>query len=485
MNYRIIAKYMGFILIVEGIFMIPAMLISFSLGERASAYSFAVTVLITVAGGFFMSRIHSSDVIGISEGFIICSLGWCVMSFFGALPFLFSGVLPNFMDCWFETVSGFTTTGSSIMKAVEGVPYGILYWRSFTHWIGGMGVLVFLLAVMPLAHGNGQPLNLMRAESPGPDVGKITPKISENGRILYIIYAVMTVMEIIMLLAGGMPVFDAVTNSFATAGTGGFAVRNASIGAYDSVYLQVTIGIFMALFGVNFSIYYLLITKQFRSAFKNEEFRWYWRIMLGTTLIITLNILPMYHNFGKALLDSFFSCSSVMTTTGFCTADFDKWPELSRYLLLILMIIGASAGSTGGGIKVSRLLLLFKYLANELKNILRPRRTSIIRMDNRHVPDNVLSGTMAFMTAYCAIVILSIALVSLDGKDQTTNISAVLSCMNNIGPGLAVVGPTGNFSSFSNFSKFVLSMDMLLGRLEIFPVLYLLSPSIWRRKAIR
>lgn len=390
MNYRIIAKYMGFIMMVEGIFMIPAMLISLNLGEQASTFSFAVTIVLTVAGGFFISRIRASDMIGISEGFIICSLGWLVMSFFGALPFLISGVLPNFMDCWFETVSGFTTTGSSIMKAVEGVPYGILYWRSFTHWIGGMGVLVFLLAVVPLSRGNGQPFNLMRAESPGPDVGKLTPKISENGRILYIIYAVMTVIEIVMLLAGGMPLFDAVTNSFATAGTGGFAVRNASIGAYPSAYLQITIGVFMALFGVNFSMYYLLITRQFRAVFKNEEFRGYWGIMLGTTLIIALNILPSYHSFGKALQDSFFSCSSVMTTTGFCTADFDKWPELSRYLLLVLMIIGASAGSTGGGIKVSRLILLFKYMANELRTIIRPRRASIIRMDNKRVPDSVI-----------------------------------------------------------------------------------------------
>lgn len=494
MNYRIITKYIGYIMICEGIFMIPALLISAYCRENAAVKAFAVTIIFTVAVGFLLSRMQSLESIEMSEGFVICALGWIVMSLCGAVPFHISGCIPNFMDCWFETVSGFTTTGSSIIakspqlpNAVESLPYGLLYWRSFTHWLGGMGVLVFLLAVVPLSRGNGQPFNLMRAESPGPDVGKMTPKISATGRALYGIYAGMTLVMIVMLIAEGMPVFDSVVNTFATAGTGGFAIKNASIG-YEgyTVLQQQTIGVWMALFGVNFSVYYLLVTRQFRAAFTNEEFRGYWGILLGTSLLIALNIFFSVQdyagNFVKAWQDSFFSCSSIMTTTGFATANFDKWPEFSRYLIMVLMIIGASAGSTGGGIKVSRLLLLFKYLKREMGSIIRPRRIGVIRMDQRRVSDSVMRGTIAFMVAYCAIVIVSMALVSLDNESQVTTISAVLSCMNNIGPGLDKVGPVGNFSEFSNFSKFVLSMDMLLGRLEIFPILFLLSPAVWKRK---
>ncbi len=486
MNYRLVAKYMGYILLVEGLFMLPALFISIFLGESAAVSAFLITTAVTLSCGAALSCIRTRDFISMGEGFVICALGWGVMSLFGALPFYLSGEIPRFIDCWFETVSGFTTTGSSILTNVEALSKGLLYWRSFTHWIGGMGVLVFLLAVIPLTKGNGEPFNLMKAESPGPAVGKIVPKISETAKITYLIYIALTVLMALILLLEGLPVFDAVLNSFATAGTGGFAIWNNSIAHYTSQVVQMTIAVFMALFGVNFSIYYFLITKRFADALANEEFRWYWIIMAGATLLIGLNILPLYPGDApQALRDSFFTVSSVMTTTGFCTADFEKWPEFSRSLLLIIMCIGASAGSTGGGVKVSRVILLAKHLGQQMRQLLHPRLVNPVRMDGRRVEDSVMFGTTAYLTVYVAIAAGSALLVSLDGKGIVTTLSAVLCTFNNIGPGLDMVGPTGNFSAFSDLSKFVLSVDMLLGRLEIFPILFMLSPSVWRARRVR
>lgn len=485
MNYRIVAKYIGFIMLVEAAFMVPALFIGMFRGEDTAVTAFVGAILLTAAIGLVLSRLKSRNSISMEEGFVICALGWIVMSLAGALPFWFSRAIPRFIDCWFETVSGFTTTGSSILTAIEGLPYSILYWRSFTHWIGGMGVLVFLLAIVRLPKGNGEPFNLMRAESPGPAVGKIAPKIRETAKITYIIYFALTVIMMVVLVLEGMPVFDSVVNSFATAGTGGFAIWNNSIAHYDSQLIQMTIAVFMALFGVNFSVYYLLLTKHFKDAFLNEEFRWYWGIMIGATILIGINIIPMYPgNVGQAFRDSFFTVSSVMTTTGFGTADFDKWPEFSRFFLLIIMMIGASAGSTGGGMKVSRLLLIFKQLRMQMANMIHPRRVSIVRMDGRRVEDSVMFGTTAYMSAYMIIMIVSIMIVALDGKDLETTISSVICTFNNIGPGLRVVGTTGNFSSFSDLAKLVLSFDMLLGRLEIFPLLFMLSPGVWKRNAV-
>jgi trk system potassium uptake protein TrkH len=478
MNFRLLFKYLGYIILVNGVFMIPAMLISVYNGEHASVYAFAITIILSLVIGFLLTRLKSKSIIQPKESFVIVALGWFVMSFFGALPFILSGCIPHFIDAWFETVSGFTTTGSSILTHVEGLPFGILYWRSFTHWVGGMGVLVFVLAIIPLAQGNGETLYLMRAESPGPAVGKLTPTIRSTSRILYLMYIVLTLIEITFLICGGMPAFDAITNSFATAGTGGFAIKNDSIASY-SVYSQVVIGIFMALFGVNFSVYYLILTKQFKEVLYNEEFRTYWGIIITVTLVITFNILPIYQNFGYALKDSFFSVSSVITTTGFATADFDKWPQLSRILLVFLMIIGASAGSTGGGIKVSRVILSFKYLKSSMRSMLRPRRVDYVTMDGKRVEETVIKGTLAFITAYSIICIFSMIIVSFDNFDLETTVTAVFACINNIGPGLALVGPAGNFSGFSDLSKFVLSMDMLIGRLEIFPILFLFYPGTW------
>ena len=486
MNLKLVTKYMGYIMLVEGVFMLPAALVGLIYGEIPTVQAFAGTAALIMAIGFLLGRLRTDESISMNEGFVICALGWVVMSLFGAVPFFLSGQIPSFLDCWFETVSGFTTTGSSILTQVEGMTNGCLYWRSFTHWIGGMGVLVFLLAVVPLSRGNGEPFNLMRAESPGPAVGKITPKISETAKITYLIYLGLTGLEFLILMAEGMPVFDSLLNSFATAGTGGFAIKNASIAAYDSQVMQMTIGVFMALFGVNFSVYYLLITRHFKEAFLNEEFRWYWGILLGGSFLIGLNVMPLYPgNIAQGFRDSFFSVSSVMTTTGFCTADFDRWPEFSRALLVVIMCIGASAGSTGGGMKVSRFLLLGKHLRMQMKQMIRPRNVNIVRMDGRRVEDSVMFGTTAFLAAYLVIIVLSVLIVSLDGKDLITTVTAVIATFNNIGPGLGMVGPTGNFSHFSAVSKFVMSMDMLLGRLEIFPILFLLSPGSWNRKRVR
>jgi len=486
MNYRLILRYIGYFTLADGLFMLPALLIGLYCGETASVYAFAVTIFLCMAVGFLLTRVRSEDRIQPRESFAIVALGWIIMSLFGALPFLLSGSDSNYIDCFFETVSGFTTTGSSIFTQVENLSRSILYWRSFTHWVGGMGVLVFLLGIVPQARGNGESLYLMQAESPGPSVGKLTPTIRKTARALYTIYLVMTLIEIVMLIAGGMPVFDSVTHAFGTAGTGGFSIKNASIAAYDSTYLQMVIGVFMALFGVNFSVYYLLLTRQVHAALHNDEFRAYWGILLGSSLLIGLNILPMYAGReGYAFRDSFFQVSSIMTTTGYATADFNLWPQMSRYLLVILMIIGASAGSTGGGIKVSRLLLLIRYLKVQMQQMLHPRRVNLIRLDKKTVEDTVMKGTMAFFVAYSLICVISMFIVSLDNFDLESTATAVFACINNIGPGLGIVGPTGNFSRFSNLSKIVLSIDMLLGRLEIFPLLLLAAPSMWKRRSGR
>lgn len=481
MNFRLILRYIGYIVLMEGAFMIPAMLISLFCDERASWVAFLAAIILSVVIGFFLSRLRADDTMHAREGFATVALGWIVLSFFGALPFFFSGAIPSFIDCWFETVSGFTTTGASILPEVESLSYGLLYWRCFTHWLGGMGVLVFVMAVIPLAKGSGNTYQLMRAESPGPSVGKLTPTIRSMSRRLYEIYVAMTLLEILLLLAGEMPLFEAVTHSFATAGTGGFSVKNLSIGAYDSAYLQLVIAVFMALFGVNFGVYYLLLTRQFRAAWKNEEVRVYGLIMLGATLLIGINILPQYENGGRAFLDSFFQVSSIMTTTGFSTANFDMWPELSRFLLVVLMLVGACAGSTGGGIKVSRLIILFKHLKNEMGAMLRPHSVRSVRVDGKKTDNGVVRATTAFLVAYVFICVISMRLVALDNFSQETTVTAVLACLNNIGPGLDLVGPMGNFSSFSGFSKFILSLDMLFGRLEIFPMLFLFTPAAWKK----
>ena len=484
MNRRAISIYIGYLLCVEGVFMLPALAIALYNNERSSVKGFAVAIVILlVLATLLINQKRSSAGIYAREGFVTVALGWILISLFGALPFYISRAIPNYLDCWFETVSGFTTTGSSILTDVEALPRGLVYWRSFTHWLGGMGVLVFMLAVAPLAKGSGETFHLLRAESPGPSVDKLAPTMRHTTRILYSIYIALTLLQIGLLLLGGMPLFDSVVHTFGTAGTGGFSMKNLSIGAYDSAYLQAVIGVFMALFGVNFSIYYLLLLRQFRAVYRNEELRLYIGILLSATAIIAVDILPRYTELGvgKAILDSFFQVSSIMTTTGYATVNFDLWPQLSRYLLVLLMIVGASAGSTGGGFKVARLLIVWKAVKNQMQIMLRPREIRPVRMDGKPLSETVVRGTYAFAAVYALICLVSMLLLTLDDHNMETTVTAVFACVNNIGPGLGMVGPIGNYAFLSPLSKLVLSFDMLLGRLEIFPMLLLFMPSVWRR----
>ncbi len=481
MNLRAIAIYIGHILKLEGLFMLPALVLAWGHDEENALQAFVVTVLLLLVLGFLLTRVSDRvKSIYAREGFVTVALGWMAISFFGALPFFISGAIPDFMDCWFETVSGFTTTGASILQDVEALPKSLLYWRSFTNWLGGMGVLVFMLAVVPHSQGSGETLHLFRAESPGPTVGKLSPTIRVTTRILYGIYIVMTIVEVVLLLAGGMPLFDAVNHSFATAGTGGFSIMGNSIAAYDSAYIQAVIGVFMVLFGVNFNIYYLLLINKIGLALKNEELRAYLGIIALAVMIITLDIRSMYASFGKAFLDSFFQVSTIITTTGFATTDFNLWPQLSRYILVVLMIVGASAGSTGGGIKVMRLLILGKAAKSEVLTLAHPRAVRPPRMDGKKIEEGVVRGTHAFMTVYAVICAVSMGILTLDNFSMETTVTAVISCVNNIGPGLDVVGPMGNYSSLSTLSKGVLTLDMLFGRLEIFPMIMLFSRENWK-----
>lgn len=413
---------------------------------------------------------------------MIVGLGWLVLSAVGALPFWISGEIPHYVDALFEVISGFTTTGASILTSVEDMSRALLFWRSFTHWLGGMGILVFLLAVVPMGKG-GYSVHLLRAESPGPSVDKLVPKTRQSATILYSIYIALTVLCVLFLLAGGMPLFDSLCTAFGTAGTGGFGIKNSSMAAY-SPYLQTVCTVFMALFGVNFTVYFLLLLGKIKQALLGEELRLYLGIMLGSMALITWNILPLYGgSVHAALHDAAFSVSSVMTTTGFATADFNLWPQLSRTILVILMVVGACAGSTGGGIKCSRVLLLLRSLRTRMRQMLHPRSVSLVRLEGRTVGEETVQGVYTYMTAYCAIAILSILLLSLDNLSLETNFTAVMACLNNIGPGLDLVGPTGNYAHFSDLSKLVLMLNMLLGRLEIFPLLIMLSPHTWRRAA--
>lgn len=404
------------------------------------------------------------------------------MSLLGCLPFFLSGAIPNYVDALFEMVSGFTTTGASILEQIEGLPYGILYWRSFSHWLGGMGVLVFLLAIpMGGEGGSGFTMHLLRAESPGPNVGKLVPKMKQTAQILYILYIVLTVLNVIFLLIGGMPVFDAVCTAMGTAGTGGFGIKGDSIAGY-SPYLQNVCTVFMLLFGVNFSCYYLLILRQVKSVFKDEELRMYLGVILGSILLIIWNLRGFYDTLEETVRHAAFQVASIVTTTGYATTDFDLWPGFSKAILLFLMVIGACAGSTGGGFKCGRALLVVKNMLRSVRQIIRPQRVQVVRMNGQAVDEKVLANTNTYVAAYAIIIIASFLLISVDGFSITTNFSAVMACFNNIGPGFEAVGPTCNFASYSIFSKLVLIWDMLAGRLEIFPILILFSRTTWRQK---
>lgn len=481
MNYRMILRLICYILRVEAVCLLPSLLISFFSGETGAVIGTTATIVISALLSLTSFLLPPRDKqISAREGFLSVALCWVVVSLIGALPFYISGAVPSYIDCLFETVSGFTTTGASILTDIEAMPMGLLYWRSFTHWLGGMGVLVFLLAVIPMGKGKNSLLHVMRAESPGPQVDKLVPKLQDSAKILYAIYIGLTLLQIVLLLLGGMPLFDSVTTAFGTAGTGGFGIKADSLMGY-SHYLQGVCTVFMALFGVNFSIFYLLLLRQFMKVLKNQELLLYLGIMLGSLLIIAFDILPQYENIGEALHQAAFQVSSIMTTTGFATADFNQWPALSKTLLVLLMFVGACAGSTGGGIKVARVLLLMKAGRRNVKRMLRPRSVSQVHMDGQTVGEEVVQNTHSYLALYMAIMVLSVFLIALDEFSLETNATAVIACLNNIGPGLDMVGPMGSFSAFSWHSKLVLTFDMLAGRLELFPMIMLFVPLAWKR----
>ncbi|MBQ4600952.1 MAG: TrkH family potassium uptake protein [Oscillospiraceae bacterium] len=483
MNYKMMGRFLSRIIAVETVFMIPALLISLWLKEWAAVQGFLAAMGISAAiGGTLALLCRKTDKrFAAKDGLVCVSLSWVILSILGCLPFWISGAIPHFVDALFETVSGFTTTGASILPEVESMEMGLLYWRSFTHWLGGMGVLVFLLAIAPGEGGKGFTMHLLRAESPGPDVGKLVPKMKQTAAILYIIYICLTVLNVVFLLLGGMSLFESVCTAFGTAGTGGFGVRNDSIAGY-SPYIQNVCTVFMLLFGVNFSCYYLLLLRQFKSVWKDEELRLYLGIAVGAAVLIALDIRHLYPTLEETVRHAAFQVSTIMTTTGFATTDFDLWPSFSKGILLMLMVVGACAGSTGGGLKCARVLLLFKSLRRNIRRVLHPKKVQVIRVNDRVVDETVLDNCNAYLAAYVIIIILSFLVISLDGFSTGTNVSAVLACFNNIGPGLEAVGPTCNYGAYSVLSKLVLSVDMLAGRLEIFPILVLLSRSAWRNR---
>ena len=478
MNYSIIFYIMGWILNFEAAFMVPPCIVALIYGEQAG-WSFVITMALCLLIGVpLVIKKPKKQIFYTSEGFVTVSLCWVVMSIMGALPFLFSGSITSPVDALFETVSGFTTTGASILSDVEVLPKSILFWRSFTHWIGGMGVLVFILSLLPLTGGSH--MNLMKAESPGPSVSRLVPKVRLTAKLLYSIYIFMTVVEILFLLAGKMPLFDAVTVTFGTAGTGGFAIKNSSIAGY-SPYLQNVVTVFMILFGVNFNVYFLILMKRVGQAFRTEELRWYLIIIAVSIGIITVNTAGLYRSLGDALHHASFQVASIITTTGFATQDFDLWPQASKTILVLLMFIGACAGSTGGGVKVSRLVVLVKTVRKELIQFLHPQVIRKIKMDGKVVEHEVVRSINVFMVAYTLLFSLSVFLLAFDGEDLITNFTAVAATFNNIGPGLALGGPSTNFGIFSEPAKLVLIFDMLAGRLEIFPVLILFSRETWKK----
>ena len=483
MNYKMMGRFIAQILMITGVFMLPALAISVYCGETAAVYAFLLTlgVFAIVIGLLMLTCRGAASAFYAKEGLVCAGASWIVLSLLSCLPFYFSREIPSYMDALFEIVSGFTTTGASVLPAVEPLSKGILYWRSFSHWLGGMGVLVFLLAfTQGGGKGQGFTMHLLRAESPGPNVGKLVPKMRKTAAILYLLYICLTILNVIFLLFGKMPLLEAVCTAFGTAGTGGFGIKNDSIAGY-SPYLQNVTTVFMALFGINFSCYYLLLIGNFRSVFKDEELRMYLGILVGATLLIAWNLRGFYPTLGETFRHAAFQVSSIMTTTGFATTDFGRWPAFSQSILLLLMVIGACAGSTGGGLKCARALLLFKGLKRNIHQVLHHRRVQAIRINDQVVEEKVLDNANAYLSAYVIILFLSFLVISLDGYSIGTNFSAVLACFNNIGPGLEAVGPTCNFGGYSALSKLVLILDMLAGRLEIFPILVLFSHSTWKR----
>lgn len=477
MNYSMIIYILGHLLKFEAIFLLLPMLAGFAYNEIDASIYMVLAFIAFVAGTLLTLRQPKNKQLFTKEGFVTVALGWIVLSMYGALPFVLTGDIPSYVDALFETISGFTTTGASILSDVEALSHTNLFWRSFTHWIGGMGVFVFILAILPMI--GGSTMYLMKAESPGPSVDKFVPRVKDTAKILYTLYIGITLLQIVCLLLAGMPLFDTLTHTFGTVGTGGFGIKNSSIGGYTSLQQNI-ITFFMIASGVNYSAYFYIISKNFKDAFKMEEVRWYFGIILASVFIITLNTWHLYTGFGETVKHSFFQVASIITTTGYSTTDFDLWPELSKTILVLLMVIGACAGSTGGGFKVSRILILMKTIKKELSLMLHPREIKKIRMDGQVVNDDIIRSANVFTIIYFFLLFASILLISIDNFDFTTNFTAVAATLNNIGPGLAKVGPTCNFGSYSIFSKFVLMFNMLAGRLELFPLILLIMPNTWK-----
>jgi trk system potassium uptake protein TrkH len=475
-------RFVSHILFVEAFFMIPALLISLGYRESLGAKAFAATIVLILVIALVFSRLckGAPSAFRAREGLVCVSVSWIILSLLGCLPFYLSREIPKYVDALFEIVSGFTTTGASIVPEVEKLSHGILYWRSFSHWLGGMGVLVFLLAFTG-AKGQGFTMHLLRAESPGPSVGKLVPKMRKTAGILYLLYIVLTIINFIFLVAGDMPVFDAVCTALGTAGTGGFGIKNDSMASY-SPYLQNVTTVFMILFGVNFSCYYLLLLKQFKNVFRDAELRIYFGIIAASILLITLNVRHLYPTFEETVRHAAFQVGSIITTTGFATTDYELWPAFSKALILCLMLCGACAGSTGGGMKVARLMLIFKSLGRNIRQVISPRKVELVRNNGAVVDEKILDNTNAYLAAYVTIIFAVFLIISLDGFSIGTNFSAVLCTFNNIGPGFEAVGPTCNFSGYSDLSKLVLSWGMLAGRLEIFPMLVLFSRNTWKKR---
>ena len=477
MNFKLVFRVTGKTLLVEAGALLLPLAVCLYYGEDPAPFLCTIPLMLLVGGG--LSLLKSDDHLFPREGFFAVALTWLLVAAFGALPFYFCGFFPSYIDCFFESVSGFTTTGASILQAVEPLPKGILFWRSFMHWLGGMGVLVLTIALLPDL--GSRTLQLMKAESPGPVVSKLVPKSSQSSKILYTIYFGMTVIEILVLRLVGMPWYDSFVNSFAISGTGGFAVKNLSIAAYGSPAIEIACTVFMLLFSINFSLYFLVLCGKVKQALRSDELRFFLLVVAVSILLISVDIWPMYASVGEAVRHAAFQVSTIISTTGFSSTDFDKWPEFSRFVLVILMFIGACAGSTGGAIKCSRVVLLLRSIRREIRRIIHPREVNVVKLDGQVVDEENLHSVHIFIAAYMMLTLLATLLVSLDNFSMESNFTAVVSCIGNVGPGLDMVGPLGNYSAYSGFSKFILSMCMIIGRLEVLPVLVLFSANAWKR----
>ena len=479
MNKRKIVSFIGRIILIEAALMVLPLLVALYYGD-GDAWAFAVTILAALIPGVLMARVRQSDRrLSSRDGYFIVAATWIIISLIGAMPLYMAGGFRSYWSALFEIASGFSTTGASVLAQPELLGHGVLFWRSFTHWIGGMGVLVFVMMVMPMENDNS--MHLVRAEVPGPTAGKLVPRMRTTSMILYGIYAAMTIILLFLLLLLGMPLFDSFCMAFGTAGTGGFAVSSAGVAGYHSAYIEILLGIFMLLFGVNFSVYHLLLLGKVKDALKSEEVKAYLGIVITATVLISINTFSLVTGLGTTVRNAFFQVASIMTTSGFATVDFNFWPEFSKHTLVLLMIIGACAGSTGGGFKISRLIILLKAMMAEVRHIITPKAINPVRIDGKPIDKETLNSTRIYAAAYLILICLFTWILSLDGKDLTTNVTAVLSCFNNIGPGLGGVGPMNNFGIYSDWAQVLLSLCMLTGRLEIFPMLLLFGRSMHTR----